>query len=71
MKKIKNKFKEALKLIAAVRKRYRPLQSLQANYSSVVCTGVANMAKPPEVWPTPLIRAGFKNRIRWLQRGPK
>lgn len=38
-----------LKIIAAVGRRYKLLRCLQANYSPVMCTGVTNTAKPPEV----------------------
>lgn len=71
LKKKKNKINKdnGLKIIAAVRRRNKPLRRLRANYPFAMCTGVTITAKPPEVSPTPLIRARLKNKIKrvpWL-----
>lgn len=78
LKKKKNEINKdnGLKIIAAVRRRNKPLRRLRANYPFAMCTGVTITAKPPEVSPTPLIRARLKNKIKrvpwrlvWIQRG--
>lgn len=62
----KNKINKdnGLKIIAAVRRRNKPLRRLRANYPFAMCTGVTITAKPPEVSPTPLIRARLKYKIK-------